>query len=99
MLCLAGAIKLIRKNDIGVLDPGDFLIIGPGDRHRCCFGLANQHSRGLTFVLRPAVLRSILEPCLCRTAVFRETSSSKAKVVPASATNSHISALGIEFNQ
>jgi AraC-like DNA-binding protein len=68
MLCLAGAIKVIHGNEPDVLSPGEILIVSPGDRHRCRFGLENQHSRGLTFILRPAVLRSILEamslPCV-----------------------------------
>jgi AraC-like DNA-binding protein len=67
MLCLSGAIKVIHGNEPDVLRPGEILIVSPGDRHRCRFGLENQHSRGLTFILRAAVLRSILEamslPC------------------------------------
>jgi AraC-like DNA-binding protein len=67
MLCLSGAIRVIHGNEPDVLRPGEILIISPGDRHRCRFGLENQHSRGLTFILRPAMLRSILEamslPC------------------------------------
>jgi AraC-like DNA-binding protein len=62
MLCLSGQMKVIRGNRLDVLAPGEILIISPGDRHRCCFGLHNQHSQGLTFILRPSVLRSILEP-------------------------------------
>jgi AraC-like DNA-binding protein len=61
MLCLSGAIKVIHGNEPDVLRSGEILIISPGDRHRCCFGLENEYSRGLTFILRPALLRSVLE--------------------------------------
>jgi AraC-like DNA-binding protein len=67
ILCLSGAIKVIQGDKLDVLGPGEILIIGPGDRHRCCFGVDNQQSHGLTFILQPAVLRSFLEavslPC------------------------------------
>lgn len=67
MLCLSGAIRVIHKSEPDVLRPGEILIISPGDRHRCRFGVEDEHSRGLTFILRPAVFRSILEgmslPC------------------------------------
>jgi AraC-like DNA-binding protein len=67
MLCLSGTIKVIHRNEPDVLGPGEIVIISPGDRHLCRFGLESEHSRGLTFILRPAVLRSILEdmslPC------------------------------------
>jgi AraC-like DNA-binding protein len=67
MLCLSGAIKVIHGNEPDVLRPGEILIVSPGDRHRCRFGMEDEHSRGLTFILRPALLRSISEsmslPC------------------------------------
>lgn len=67
MLCLSGAIKVIHGNEPDVLRPGEILIVSPGKLHRCRFGLEDQQSRGLTFILRPVVLRSILEamslPC------------------------------------
>lgn len=61
MLCLSGAIQVIHGNEPDLLRSGEILIISPGDRHRCRFGLENKHSLGLTFILRPPVLRSILE--------------------------------------
>jgi AraC-like DNA-binding protein len=61
MLCLSGSIKVIHGNAPDVLREGEILIVSPGDRHRCRFGLESRYSQGLTFILRPAVLRSILE--------------------------------------
>jgi AraC-like DNA-binding protein len=67
MLCLSGAIKVIHRNELDVLKPGEILVVSPGSRHRCRFGVEGENSRGLTFILRPAVLRSVLEamslPC------------------------------------
>ncbi len=82
MLCLAGGIKVIRGKEPDVLRAGEILIVSPGDPHRCRFGLQNDHSRGLTFILRPMVLRSILEtmsfPCaLSPNLVFRGKASSE----------------------
>ncbi len=61
LLCLAGSIKVIHGDRPDILRAGDVLIVSPGERHRCSFGLEDENSRGVTFIVRPAVLRSILE--------------------------------------
>jgi AraC-like DNA-binding protein len=77
MLCLSGAIQVAQEGEAEILRPGEILIVSPGHRHRCSFGLDREHSRGLTFILRPVLLRSILEamslPCcaISRDFVFR----------------------------
>jgi AraC-like DNA-binding protein len=61
VMCLEGTIEVIRGEQRDVLETGEILVVNPGDLHRCRFGLGGSHSSGFTLILRPAVLRSLLE--------------------------------------
>lgn len=61
VMCLSGIVKVIHGDRLDTLSSGEVLVVSPGERHRCSFGLENQNSRGATFIMRPTVLRALLE--------------------------------------
>lgn len=61
VMCASGAMEILRGDRRDTLAEGEVLIVNPGEIHRCRFGLDNAQSRGVTLIVRPAALRSILD--------------------------------------
>ena len=61
VMCLSGAMEVLRGDRRDLLRDGEILIVNPGEIHRCRFGVDQPHASGLTLILRPAVLRSLVE--------------------------------------
>ena len=58
---LAGAIEVVRNTQVDRVESGEILVVNPGELHRCRFGLQDSRSEGLTLILRPHLLRNVLE--------------------------------------
>jgi len=44
-----------------IAQPGEVVIVNPGQFHQCFFGAGGQSSSGLTIIIRPSVLRSLVQ--------------------------------------
>jgi len=58
--CLSGEIDVAYEKREEVVRHGEFTIVNPGEIHQCRFGVGEQSSSGLTVIIRPAVLRSLI---------------------------------------
>lgn len=61
VICLSGSMEVLREQQRDLLRAGEILIVNPGDLHRCRFGVETPHASGFTLILRPTVLRPLLE--------------------------------------
>jgi AraC-like DNA-binding protein len=58
---LAGAIEIVRDTQTDRVESGEILVVNPGELHRCRFGMQDSRSEDLTLILRPHLLRNVLE--------------------------------------
>lgn len=58
--CLSGEIDIGYRDREEVVQRGEITIVNPGDVHQCRFGVGEQSSSGLSVIIRPSVLRSLL---------------------------------------
>jgi len=61
VICLSGSMEVLRERRRDVLHAGEILIVNPGEVHRCRFGVDVPHASGFTLIVRPGVLRPLLE--------------------------------------
>lgn len=61
VMCTSGAMEILRGDRRDTLTEGEVLIVNPGEIHRCRFGLDNSQSQGVTLIVRPAAVRSVLD--------------------------------------
>jgi AraC family transcriptional regulator len=61
VMCLSGSMEVLREQQRDLLHAGEILIVNPGEIHRCRFAVDAAHASGFTLILRPAVLRPLLE--------------------------------------
>ncbi len=60
-MCLAGSIEVLFDTRKEIVTAGETLIVNPGQRHRCRFGVTEPKSNGFTLIVRPLVLQSVIE--------------------------------------
>ena len=58
--CLSGEIDIGYREREEVVQRGEVTIVNPGDVHQCRFGIGEESSSGLTVIIRPHVLRSLV---------------------------------------
>jgi AraC-like DNA-binding protein len=61
VMSLVGSVEVVYQKHRETLNPGEILVVNPGEVHRCRFGIDGPKSRGFTLIVRPAVLHSVLE--------------------------------------
>ena len=59
--CLSGQIGIRCEFREEVVQQGEVMIVNPGEVHCCRFGVGGNSSSGLTVIIRPAVLRLLIE--------------------------------------
>jgi AraC-like DNA-binding protein len=61
VMSLVGSVEVVYQKTRETLNPGEILVVNPGEVHRCRFGIDGPKSKGFTLIVRPAVLHSVLE--------------------------------------
>jgi len=61
VMCLAGSVEILYQDRLEVVRTGEVTIVNPGDMHRCRFGVDGPNSCGLTLIVRPAVMQSVVD--------------------------------------
>ena len=61
IICLSGSMEVLRERRRDIVHAGEILIVNPGEVHRCRFGVGMPHASGFSLILRPAVLRPVLD--------------------------------------
>ncbi len=59
--CLSGQIAIRCESREELVQQGEVVIVNPGEVHCCHFGVGGHSSSGLTIIIRPVVLRSLIE--------------------------------------
>ncbi|HEY7304614.1 MAG TPA: AraC family transcriptional regulator [Bryobacteraceae bacterium] len=59
--CLSGQIGFRYRSAEQVARAGEVVIVNPGQFHQCFFGIGGLSSSGLTVIVRPSVLRSLVQ--------------------------------------
>jgi AraC-like DNA-binding protein len=61
VMSLAGSVEVRYQKHRETLNPGEILVVNPGEVHRCRFGIDGPKSKGFTLIVHPSVLHSVLE--------------------------------------